>query len=165
MSRARTSLLAGVLLLGCGGDLTELVLVLDSDMPVPAELERVDLVILGPNPEQPEVVNQTLAFTLPGAPTPPLSLGLVLDGDEVGPVIVEATGTTASGQRVVRTVTTNFVNGDSRALPLRLNARCLDVTCDRGSTCGDDGVCQTDAVPGESLPSWTGDPADFASLD
>ncbi|MEM9072039.1 MAG: hypothetical protein AAGE52_26270 [Myxococcota bacterium] len=143
----------------CGGDLTELVLVLDTDLMVPSELELIDLRIEGPTGEP--VVDTRVDFRREDAPTLPLSLGLVLDGSDPDPVVVTARGTTTTGT-IERTIVTSFVRNSSRALPLRLQASCEGQVCDASMTCGDSGECESPDVPGDSLPAWTGEPSDFA---
>ena len=135
----------------CGDDLTELVIVIESpDLPIPGELQRIDLVVSAPDGST--VVDQRLDFTLPGAPEPPLTLGLVQEG-EAGPVVAEAIGMTASGQIVSRTMSTNFVDGEARRITLPLQRACLDVVCAPGMTC-DAGTCRSESVLGDSLPPW-----------
>lgn len=139
-----------VALLGCG-DVTELVVVIESpDLPIPAELERIDLIVTAPDGST--IVDQSLDFTMPGAPEPPLTLGLVRKGDD-GPVVAEAIGMTASGGVITRSMSTSFVDGESRRLTLPLQRACIDVVCDPGMTC-DDGLCVNEAVPGDSLPPF-----------
>lgn len=160
MKRLVTILALSLGLGSCASDVTELVLVIDSDLSVPDELRQIDLRVLGPGGET--AVDTTVAFDLPGAPFMPLSLSLVLEGSETAPVRVEVVGTTTDGSIVERSVVTGFVKDESRALPVRLYQRCLDVTCGTGQTCGDSGVCEDESVDGAFLPQWSGDPADFA---
>lgn len=135
---------------GCGGDLTELVVVIESDLAIPSELQRIDLVVTGPDGST--VVDQTLDFTLPGAPMPPLTLGLVQEG-EAGPVVAEAIGMTATGGVISRSMSTSFVDGEIRTLSLPLQSSCIDVPCGAGMTCNA-GTCESHEVPGDSLPSF-----------
>ncbi len=156
-------LLMGVLSLGlwsCGDEVTELVVVVDSDLMVPDELRQIDIQVFGPGGAT--AVDSAVAFDLPGAPFMPLSLGLVLEGSEVAPVRIEVVGTTFDGSVVKRSVVTGFVRNQSRALPIRLYARCLDVSCGDGQTCGDSGTCEDESIEGDFLPQWTGNPDDFA---
>ena len=140
-----------LLMLGCGGDVTELVVVIESpDLPIPAELQRIDLIVTGPDGST--VVDTELDFTMPGAPEPPLTLGLVQEG-EAGPVIAEAIGFTASGGVITRSMSTNFVDGESRRVTLPLQSACIDVVCDPGMTC-DGGTCMSHNVLGDSLPPF-----------
>ncbi len=161
MKRRWIPLLASCLwLASCGSEVTELVLVVGSDMAVPSPLRQIDLRVIGPDGST--AVDTTVAFDLPGAPFMPLSLSLVLEGPEPAPVRVTVVGTTADGSTVERTVVTGFVEGESRALPIRLYERCLDVVCGEGQSCGDSGTCEDERVNGAFLPQWTGEPADFA---
>ncbi len=145
------ALLLALFLASCGSDVTELVIVIESpDLPIPDELQQIDLIVTGPDGST--VVDTMLDFTLPGAPEPPLTLGLVQEG-EAGPIVAEAIGRTAGGQVVTRTMRTNFVDGESRRVTLPLQGACLDMTCSPGMTC-DNGICVSDEVFGESLPPF-----------
>lgn len=145
------ALCLALLLASCGSDVTELVIVIESpDLPIPDELQQIDLIVTGPDGST--VVDTMLDFTLPGAPEPPLTLGLVQEG-EAGPIVAEAIGRTASGQVVSRTMRTSFVDGESRRITLPLQGACLDMTCPPGMTC-DNAVCVSDEVFGESLPPF-----------
>ena len=137
-------------LVGCG-DVTELVVVIESpDLPIPDELARIDLIVTAPDGST--VVDQSLDFTMPGAPEPPLTLGLVRKGED-GPVIAEAIGRTTTGGVISRSVSTSFVAGESRRITLPLQRACIDVPCGSDQTC-EDGVCIDHRVPGESLPPF-----------
>lgn len=138
-------------LMSCGSDITELVVVIESpDLPIPAELQRIDLIVTAPDGST--IVDTELDFTLPGAPEPPLTLGLVQEG-EAGPIVAEAIGFTASGGVISRSMSTNFVDGETRRISLPLQSACIDVVCDPGMTC-DGGTCRSENILGDSLPPF-----------
>lgn len=157
MSRGATCLvclavaLSMTLLSSCGDDFSELVIVIESpDLPIPAELPRIDLIVTAPDGAT--VVDTELDFTLPGAPEAPLTLGLVQDG-EAGPIVIEAIGFTSSGGVISRSMSTNFVDGETRRVSLPLQRACIDVVCDPGMTC-DAGTCRSENILGDSLPPF-----------
>jgi hypothetical protein len=159
---ARRAGLAGLVLavvwsMGCGDDdgLTELVVVIDSDMAVPAELSLVHLRVVGPSGDA--ALDENVDLAAPGAPSLPLTLSLTPGSDALSPVLLTATGT-AQGGTVERTVDTGFVRGERRMVAIWLLEACVGVTCPAGQTCGAGGVCAAAAVPPDSLPPWTGDP-------
>jgi hypothetical protein len=145
----------------CDGDLTELVVVVDTDLRVPEELDRVVLVadstaIGGP------VHERSAGLSGPGALALPLTLGLVHSSGPLGPIRVTALGRHGSEDVVARRAEVGFVARRSTALVLHLSRTCVGVRCAEGETCSE-GVCRPAVVrPGELGP-WP--PASDAGID
>jgi hypothetical protein len=146
------------LCVGLGGcatnELTELVVVVDTDYAVPEELDRIAVEITGPSGQ-----TQTQSAELRGEQAPELPLVLFLEhgGGQSGPVAVVASGHSGEQKLVQQTVRTAFVRGDSRVVRINLLKRCEGVGCKdaQGSTCGARG-CRAARVPREELRPWTG---------
>jgi hypothetical protein len=152
----RIAAIASVFALGCSSSLTELIVVVDSDLAVPGELQRVTLEVTGPSGNK-ALEDAAVDLAMDGAPALPLTLSLTPGSDALEPVTITAVGTGPAG-RVERTVVTGFVRGERRVVRLWLLRACLGVDCTTGETCGDDGICVDATVPPEDLPPWTGTP-------
>ena len=153
MSRI-ASTVALILLAACGTeDLTELVVVIDTDLAVPGELDGLRLAI-----ESPAGMRET-SSPLGGAadPTLPVSFSLEHGGHSwLGPVTVTAEGTLGGVPVVAQVRRTSFVRGERRLLTLFLSRDCRGVACPAEETC-DRGACVAIDVPPESLPRWQGE--------
>ena len=135
---------------GCG-DLTEIVLTIDTDLAVPAEIDQVQVAITGPTrPVAPLMVDLTAA----SAPAFPLTLGLTPAG-ALSPVSIEVVGLQAGAPIVTRDVQTSYVSGTSRLLSILLTLSCRDIMCPTDQTCAL-GACAPLAQPGATLPPWLG---------
>jgi alpha-tubulin suppressor-like RCC1 family protein len=144
-------LLLSSLCLGCSADqLTELIVVVDTDLQVPREVEAVRLVL-----NASEVGQPMQEATIPLS-SRPVTLGLVHRGGALGPVLVTATGLLASQEILARSARVWFVKEQIRVLRLDLLAACRGVSCAQGQTCRDDGVCHPVDVPESELGGWSG---------
>lgn len=133
--------------LGCSP--TELVLVVQSDLHQPQEIEEVEIVAAGSAASAPVRVDLTQAEV--GFP---LTLGLRPAG-EPGEVTVEVVGRLQRDIVVSQRVRTGFVRGESRLLAMELLASCRGVACAPGETCGIAG-CTGEEIPGPALPPFAG---------
>jgi hypothetical protein len=171
--RARNALLLGGLglLLGCSAKeepLTQLVLVVDSDLPT-LQLEYVELVVVGRDGQPME----PFPSSIDEESDMPLRLGVVHTGGDLGPVEVTARGRLRDkGLVATRTHKVYFEKGKTRAVPLHLMAACF-VPGDRetfvrasdpcadssaGPQCAGNGECLPTEL--EELPSYPIDPID-----
>ena len=139
---------------GCGSDPTQLIVVVDSDLMVPLELDSVRVRVTGPMAE-PTDIEQSLTGI--DAPVLPLTLSLVPSGDALGPVEVSATGLVTGGEVISRTARTALVKGESRVLRLFLLRSCIGTSCPMDQSCGEEGCTSID-IPFAELPPWTGTP-------
>ena len=127
--------------------LTQIVLVVDTDMNVPYDLDKLAITIEGTPPGR--------TFMIP-ANGFPLTLGMVpATKDTVTPVTVTIAATVLDAPVLTEKVHTEFVPDQSRMMRIVLSTACLPVTCDVSETC-EAGVCQPIDRPGTSLPAWSG---------
>jgi hypothetical protein len=171
------SLLAG----GCAEPLTQLVLVVDTDIPLaspnpaipvePDQLRELTLSLYGPCegmdcPEQ--FVDSAQQYNLPGGEAPPYTVGLLLESDLLGPFRIEGAarvGPESSQVEVPLRVVTSFTRGETRVVQLHFLSECVGRTCPAGQSCSAGGTCEPDARAPEELPVWTGSLDDFAIAD
>lgn len=134
--------------------LTEILVVVDTDLDVPAQLAGVHFRVIDPNGEE-----KSASADLDVELARPAVLALVHRTGPLGPFTIEVTGT-GRGDVVapVRTARVSFVPGRVLVLPMHLWARCLDASCGPDATCGDTGCRSVDVGPGE-LEEWMGDDA------
>lgn len=146
---ARRVVLAGALALACScaDDPTQIMVVVQSDLPVPDALDEVRVDVRGFSDAT------TAVADLRGAPLP-RTVALAHTGGPLGPVIVEARGYRAGALVVTRRARVSFVAHRARMLVLWLRARCVGVdACGEDETCTETGCASIDTGP---LPPWTG---------
>lgn len=151
-SRTLRSWIASSLLLavGCTGDLTEIMVVVDSDLAVPGELDAVQVEVSGSD-------TMTARGSLSDQPLP-RTVGVVHVGNgPLGPIRIRAIGSLDGVVTVQSVVTTSFIGGRTLALPMFLGRACQTITCAEGLTC-DGGMCVADAVDPSTLAEWRGGP-------
>lgn len=125
------------LLASCGGEVTEIVLVVDTDLP--AASFRVEAAY-------PRGGMGVSTADLSEQP-PPRRLVLVHEGGPLGPVALRIAALDAGGAplaAVRRDVT--FEPGRSLTLVVRLDGACATASCAASETCGNDGTCRAAAV-------------------
>jgi hypothetical protein len=141
------------LVTGCSETaLTEIVVVVDSDVTVPDELDaiRIDVEGLEGGPE-------SATRTVDGASDLPGVLSLVHRGGALGPITITATGALDGVDRIERRAETSFVEGKSIVLRLDLLASCVEMACGADETCTSAG-CGGIEVDPSTLSEWTGRP-------
>ena len=150
--------LAVALLAACAGvaacssktPVTELLVVVDSDLSVPAELDEVRVDLVGPGGE----VRRSEGALASDAELP-RTLALVHRGGPLGPVRITVTGRHAGSDLVQRRATATFISGETRVLRLHLLRECLNMRCSSTETCASGGCRAIDVAPSELEP-WTG---------
>ncbi|AKF06640.1 RCC1 domain-containing protein [Sandaracinus amylolyticus] len=146
MRRVALAMLA--LLAACSEPRSYLVVVIDAEPALRAEVDAIEVAIRGSTEQRPvERID-------PAIDPLPLTIGLEAQG-ALTPVIVEARALGGATARVTRRVRTGFVRGEIRTVHVRLEHACLDEPCDAMRTCIA-GTCVDDAIPPASLPPWTG---------
>ncbi len=134
----------------CAPSATQLIVSVDTDLPVRTAIDRVTVSVSreGTTHEESGVLNDRRSL--------PLTLSVIPeDGESLGPIRVTATGYLASEVVVTRSATVTLVRGETRVLPLFLLADCRDIVCPRaGDTCGEEGCVPEEVDP---MP-WTGTP-------
>lgn len=133
--------------------LTEVLIVVDTDLDVPDELTRVTFRVQGPGDQQQAAVADWAA----GDPRPAI-LAMVHRGGELGPFTVSVTGErSAAGVVRRRRARFSFIEGRTLALRMDLLRSCGGVTCETEETCAEGGCRPIDIEPSE-LVEWTGEP-------
>ncbi len=149
--RSLGSLLSISALLGCAPTPTQLVVVVDSDLSIPAALDEVRLTVRDPAGELRED-EQALAR----ASDLPLTLSVIAEGEALGPIEVHAAGYLDDALVVERHATASLARGESRVLVMHLVQACVGVDCGSAAlTCTESG-CRPRAA--SDLPEWTGRP-------
>jgi len=142
---------------GCAAGLTELVVVVESDLAVPAQLDEVVVEVSGATAG---AERATARLDGAGAVPLPVTLGLRPAGGASGPVSVRVAGYRAGTEFVATRVRTRFVEGRRILLRVVLRGACVGVVCEGGATCRE-GACTDDFVDPAGLPSFTGAIAGF----
>jgi alpha-tubulin suppressor-like RCC1 family protein len=147
--RAVTTVLLVVVPSSCKQS-SEIVLVVDTDMTVPSDLDHVGITVAGAT--QSRQLDVELAAV--GAPVFPLTLGLTPAG-ALSPVTVTVNASLQGTAIVEQAVQTGFVDGEQRMLRVLLESSCMGVFCPTNQSC-QSGVCGSIDRPATNLPPWTG---------
>jgi len=152
------------LLASCGADaLTELVVIVDSELPVPDALDEVSVVVEGVA-RIPKVATARLDGV--DAQTLPLTVGLRPGSSGSPTVTIKASGLRDGTRRVSAEVRTSFLEGRRLVVHIVLRAACVDVICAEMTTCAADGRCASSQVDASTLPTFTGTlPGDLGPAD
>ena len=129
---------------------TEIVLVIDTDLGVPVDIDHVDILARGSQMQTTVGVDVGTV----GSPSFPLTLGLT-PATAGGPVSVSVIGSLQGKAVVQQDADTAFVDGSKRMLRMLLLSSCIGTSCPMNQTCGSSG-CSAASTPGASLPPWTG---------
>ncbi|NIS34140.1 MAG: hypothetical protein GWO04_31170 [Actinobacteria bacterium] len=136
------------LLVACTTPRTEILIVTDTNLEVPAEMDRIVFEVLGPE-SQMEIREADPSFALPA------TLGLVHEGGPLGPVLVRVVGRLGETDVVMRRARLDFDPERTVVLRMNLLQACAGVTCGAAETCTEDGCASVD-VDVRTLPEWTG---------
>lgn len=151
----RWALLA-VLVASCGSEeLTQLMVVIDTDLQVPGELDEIAIEILGPAGDRKNAEAPVVADDLP------MRLAVVHRGGPLGPVTVkvEGLGVLPDGRRgalIQRRAVVDFVEGEVRVLRMDLLRECRGMVCGSDETCAEGGECRPRQVGEDELAPWEG---------
>lgn len=138
---------------------TELLLVVDTDLRVPDQLDRLDVHVEGPA----GVAQDTSAALADDNNPLPRSVALVHEGGPLGPVHATVRGTLAGVVVLTREARLSFIAGKTLVLPMHLTSRCVGVTCG-DLTCSEAGCTSIDIDPSTLLP-YTGQEPRLSVLD
>lgn len=135
-------------LLGCADEvkLTQVVITVDSDLSVPAEIDNVTLEVVG----LVRAMSANADLTTRGFPR---SLSLVHDGGTYGPLVVAVEGRLGTSVVVERTAEFAFERERTLALLVELASACVGHSCTGTDTCIA-GTCTSRAVG--PLPRFDG---------
>ncbi len=146
------------------GSKTEVVVVVQSDLAVPADIDTVQVVVTGPSGPHP------LSFPLPGTAWP-IRVSLVPSDDQNTAFDVKVTGLRSNVPVVLQEASSSCIPDQRKELAIFLDHICQPVQCDVGLTTCRFGGCSAIAVAPESLPDYTsllperGDAAINAAVD
>ncbi len=152
----RACLLLAIAALGCNAHPGRVLVVVDTDYRVPAELSEVRI-LAGPADDPDDRTGQGFVLTRVSPPPPgthrlPLSMVVLpRDGDSSRHVEVVVEGrASASGDVLIRStrVLDGFRRGKTIVLPIFLTSNCAAVLCDPGETCVDADCAPVDVDPG-----------------
>jgi len=135
---------------GCDDSLTELLVVVDTDLSVPSELDHVRITVTAPD-GQVSVAEGPIG----DLSALPATVGLIHKGGEFGDVRVVAEGLLGGTVVVRREAVATFVHKQVRVLRLDLLRRCVGEACGAGMTCAEAG-CRSERVAGSELPRYDG---------
>ena len=152
--------LAVLTVLGCKSAATSIVVSVDTNFDIPAELDEIQIEVIGPA----GVPNRVSVAMADGDSVLPATLTLVQHGTEVGPVLVSATGLLEGDSVVSRAARTEFLPGKSLLLRLFLLRQCEGVECGSGETCEFDGCIAAEVDP-RALPEFSGPPLPWNGRD
>ncbi len=155
VSRSIARLWPLLALLGCSEEVrprTQLVVVVDTDLAIPDQLDEIVISAEGPGSSSHE------ASAALGEDEPRLPRYLSFDHQKgpLGPIAVTVSGKRDGETVLTREADVSFVAGRTLVLPLHLARRCVDVSCERGETCTENG-CAPSAIDESSLEEWSGD--------
>lgn len=134
----------------CTPSPTQLVVVVDTDLAIPSALDEVSITVSSETG-----VMESETQRLSSRAMLPLTLGVVTDGDFLGPIEVVARGMLYDGFVLERAGRVTLVRGETRVLRLHLVASCVGVSCGRDESCGENGCDDIDLA---ELPPWSGTP-------
>ena len=150
----RTSLACALVALasmtGCTAPRTEVIVITNTDLSVPDELDQILIEVTGPDAEV-----QTASANLRTGLRPPRHLGLVHDGGRLGPFSVRVRGLLASAPVVERTAVFEFQPDRTLVLRVDLLEECVGVACTGETTCAAGG-CRARTIAPEELEEFDG---------
>lgn len=136
---------------GCSGSRTEVVIVTDSDLAVPGELDEVLVTVTSP---EGRTQMSRAGLGMGNAPLP-RTLGLSHETGALGPFRIVATGRRGGASVVTREAEFTFQPGRSLRLDIDLLRSCTTTTCAADETCAAGG-CRPIALAPSELREWTG---------
>lgn len=129
---------------------TELLVVADTNLDVPAELDTIRFVVRDDAGESKEAETVLSAGARP-------AIFAIVRGDGSEEVLVDAIGELDGVEVLRRTARTRFVAERTLTFRLDLLRECVDVDCPVDQTCGDDG-CRPIELEEDEVRDWTGPP-------
>jgi hypothetical protein len=138
---------------GCTEDLTQVVVVVDTNLAIPDQIDSIALEV-----DAREIggdVSKRDGSLGAGGSNLPITLGLLHESGPLGPVRVLARGLHADDVVLEREALFHFQKGRILMLRLDLMADCLGVDCDAGMTCVN-GSCRSGEVAPNELQRWPG---------
>lgn len=145
--------LCGLFAAGCEAKITEVVVLVESDLRVPEDIDTISVRVNTPGRNIPGLDAPLSGSTRNSLP---LTLGLRSESDAATPFTVVVRGLLRGTERIRAEVSTRFVPGERRLLHIRLTTECLGVTCAEGETTCRYGECREVFVDPQLLPPFAG---------
>ncbi len=156
MSARVLSSCCALLLGGCHTPLTEIVVVVDTDLEIVEDIDAVRVEVDATRIGALEVVERDAALTGPNASALPIVIGILHDGaGPLGPIDVRVIGLRDESERVTSLARTDFIEQSSLVLRMSLLERCVNVDCNGHDTCGANGACVDGRIDAATLPLWS----------
>ena len=141
------STVVGCISAGCEDKITQLVVVVDTDLNVPNDIDLFEI-------DVEDFGNTPLAGADLSQQAPPRFLGLVHDRGPLGPITIIATAKREDQEVLVqRLARLFFVKDQTKALNLDLLESCVGVECPAEQTCGEFG-CRSIDIAASELSDW-----------
>ncbi len=138
-------------------DLTQLMVSVDTDLNVPAELDGLTIDITGPQGELRRAMG-----SLDGEMALPATLGVVWRGGALTPIDITVTGSLDGTDVIQYRARAAFAEDQVRLLRIVLGRDCVGVGCDLGETCdprrAQEDMCRSALVEESEYEEWTGRP-------
>ncbi|MGE0786706.1 MAG: hypothetical protein AB7S26_13625 [Sandaracinaceae bacterium] len=154
----RCAALFAVLLAACSSP-TEILVVVQSDLDVPAEIDAVLVEASGSR-----TMSAMGSLTGPDAQSLPRTVGIVQVGERTGPLRIRVAALQGGLTVVERRVVTSFLPGETRVLTVFLSRSCINQSCPTDQAC-EGGRCVPESVAVEGLPTWQGSIPGFDAGD
>lgn len=129
---------------------TEVMVVVDSNLRVPSELDAVEI-----EASSPKGTKRRAKSSLQKTADLPGTVGLLHPGGALGTFHVVVRGKLGDALVLTREADFSFVQGQTLTLSMNLLRSCVDVTCPADETCGEQG-CISQKVPKAELSPWNG---------
>ena len=153
VKRWSLSLVLALAAVGCGEDpVTQVIVVVDSDLIPPGELDHIAIDVTSPGGG----LQTSMAALGPGEPALPRTLTLVHTTGALGPFTVRVDGRLEGASVVRREATFAFQPDQSLVLTMHLTRACQAIACGPGQTCSESGCSSVDSTA--RLTVWTGTP-------
>jgi len=135
--------------------LTQIIVVVDSNLLVPDDIDRLHLLVNLPGDPERRVINGALSAS--GPDSFPRSVALVHRGGSLGPIELRVEGRLVAAPRIAQELSFSFRPQESLMLQVDLLSSCLGFPCPLPDTCRD-GECVPVELPGDYLVPWSGMP-------
>lgn len=129
---------SALITVACTAPLTEIVVVVDTTLTVPAQIDEVEIRV-----DASDVGGGVQSSRVDMTRNRPAALGVVHRGGLLGPILITAVGRRSGGEVVSRRARVSFVSGRAMLLRLDLDAACVARDCGEAMTCGLGGECRS----------------------
>ena len=134
--------------------LTQIIVVVDSNLLVPQDIDRLHILVNLPGDPARRVINGTLSTSDPF----PRTVALVHEGGSLGPIELRVEGRDGVTPQIAQDLSFSFRPEESLMLQVNLMSSCLGFPCPLPDTCRD-GECQPVELPEDYLTPWSSVPA------